>query len=359
MAQSTRCNITIGRCLRPPKCSTSSRNFAPATDEILAEQDATSGAINWQITDRQQSVRDVVTFNGTSATVADHLAYNAYGELVTETQPTVAHRFGYTGQEYDAATGLYYDNARYYDQVTGRFISVDPSGFSAGDANLYRYVHDNPSTFIDPTGLHIETADDEQGSNIVLGLNKSPQTFVSLAVAGPVTLGGQTVNADSYSSGGYSSAINTSSILSGFATPTFASTSSYVGPISSPMPINLSSYALGPYNTTSLLNSSNAAALAGNGPTYTGQNISSSATAFIDAQSPAFSFNRDNYFAIVRPSGPNAADIMGAANGASQAISTSLNSQAQTDYQCRWLFLTWFRNWRSCQRDCRNVVAGR
>lgn len=31
----------------------------------------------------------------------------------------------YTGQEFDAETGLYYYNARYYNPVLGRFISAD------------------------------------------------------------------------------------------------------------------------------------------------------------------------------------------------------------------------------------------
>jgi RHS repeat-associated protein len=52
--------------------------------------------------------------------------------------------FGFTGQELDAATGLYNYNARWYDPAMGRFISEDPSGFDAGDANFYRYVGNVP-----------------------------------------------------------------------------------------------------------------------------------------------------------------------------------------------------------------------
>ncbi|MDX9715704.1 MAG: RHS repeat-associated core domain-containing protein [Dissulfurispiraceae bacterium] len=50
-------------------------------------------------------------------------------------------------------TGLYYYRARYYDANTGRFISKDPIGFSAGDVNLYRYVGNNPVNWTDPEGL--------------------------------------------------------------------------------------------------------------------------------------------------------------------------------------------------------------
>ena len=40
-----------------------------------------------------------------------------------------------------------------YDPRIGRFISTDPSGFSGGDANLYRYVGNDPLNKVDPTGL--------------------------------------------------------------------------------------------------------------------------------------------------------------------------------------------------------------
>jgi uncharacterized protein RhaS with RHS repeats len=50
-------------------------------------------------------------------------------------------------------TGLYYDHARYYDAAIGRFTSQDPKGFAAGDTNLYRYVGNEPTADVDPSGL--------------------------------------------------------------------------------------------------------------------------------------------------------------------------------------------------------------
>jgi len=52
----------------------------------------------------------------------------------------------------DLEAGLYYNRARYYDPELGRFISEDPLGFGSGEANLYRYVRNNPLLFRDPTG---------------------------------------------------------------------------------------------------------------------------------------------------------------------------------------------------------------
>src|SRR5690606_35912917 len=46
-------------------------------------------------------------------------------------------------------------NGRHYDPATGRFMSQEPVGFSAGDENLYRYVNNNPVNDIDPSGQEL------------------------------------------------------------------------------------------------------------------------------------------------------------------------------------------------------------
>jgi hypothetical protein len=45
-----------------------------------------------------------------------------------------------------------------YDPAIGRWFTEDPIGFDAGDADLYRYVANDPTNGIDPNGLEIETA---------------------------------------------------------------------------------------------------------------------------------------------------------------------------------------------------------
>ena len=50
------------------------------------------------------------------------------------------------------APGLSYANARWYDPVTGNFISQDPLGFGGGDTNLNRFVGNSPTNAMDPTG---------------------------------------------------------------------------------------------------------------------------------------------------------------------------------------------------------------
>jgi len=84
--------------------------------------------------------------------VAGARVYDAYGRIVQETGAAIAQPYAFTGREFDAESVLYYDRARYYDPATGRFLSEDPLGFAAGDANLYRYVFNNPINLRDPTG---------------------------------------------------------------------------------------------------------------------------------------------------------------------------------------------------------------
>ncbi len=61
----------------------------------------------------------------------------------------------YTAQEFDAETGLYNYNARFYNPALGRFISADslvndPS--NPQSLNRYSYVLNNPMIYTDPTG---------------------------------------------------------------------------------------------------------------------------------------------------------------------------------------------------------------
>ena len=72
--------------------------------------------------------------------------------------------YQFTGQRLDAGTGLYYYGARYYDPVTGRFISADtivPSAGSPQALNRYSYVYNNPMRYADPNGHEGCSADDD------------------------------------------------------------------------------------------------------------------------------------------------------------------------------------------------------
>ena len=85
--------------------------------------------------------------------------------------------FRYRGYQYDAETGLYYLNSRYYDAKIGRFINADSVSYlgASGDANsfnLYAYCSNNPVVFSDPYG-------NVMGEGLALGFS-----------AGAVVIGG-------------------------------------------------------------------------------------------------------------------------------------------------------------------------
>ena len=121
----------------------------PMVDEVLA-RDTPSGGVAWYLPDRLGTVRDIIDNSGT---VLDHIAYDAYGNILSQSNAGAGDRFGYAGMQTDATTGLYFDQARWYDPQSERFISVDPKGFEAGDPDLYRYVNNGPTNAIDPSGM--------------------------------------------------------------------------------------------------------------------------------------------------------------------------------------------------------------
>lgn len=78
--------------------------------------------------------------------------YTPYGTIALGTPPNGP---GYTGHVDDPETNLIYMQHRYYDPVTGHFLSVDPVVPTAGNTfsfNRYDYVDNNPVDHIDPDG---------------------------------------------------------------------------------------------------------------------------------------------------------------------------------------------------------------
>jgi RHS repeat-associated protein len=119
------------------------------TTGVLART-SSGGTTAWYLTDDLGSVRDIVSASGNEL---DHIVYDSFGNVVTETNATNGDRFKFAGMQYDATIGQYFDHARWYGAGAGRFMSLDPTTFSAGDSNLYRYVQNDVTRLADPTGL--------------------------------------------------------------------------------------------------------------------------------------------------------------------------------------------------------------
>ncbi len=163
-------------------------------DQVLAEIGG-SGTVAWFLTDELGSTSAVVDNTGK---ILDQLSYDSFGNVTSESNPSYGQLMKYTGQLYDAATGLYYDRARWYNSATGRWQTQDPKGFSAGDANLYRYVGNNPTDNTDPSGDSWLSRQFNAGYNAVT--YAAQKVDQAAGVAGTFVLtGGSVVSMDSAS----------------------------------------------------------------------------------------------------------------------------------------------------------------
>jgi RHS repeat-associated protein len=123
------------------------RQYSYGLDRI-SENQFVSGAwtASFYGVDGGGSVRQLTNSTGT---VTDTYEYDAFGNKVNSTG-TTPNNYLYRGEQHDPDLGLYYLRARYYNQVTGRFLNVDSL---AGDGQRrYEYAGANPVDGSDPSG---------------------------------------------------------------------------------------------------------------------------------------------------------------------------------------------------------------
>ena len=84
------------------------------------------------------TVRQLTNSTGT---ITDTYDYDAFGNKINSTG-TTPNSYLYRGEQFDSDLGLYYLRARYYNPLTGRFMSRDPeSGNYRDPATLHKYVY--------------------------------------------------------------------------------------------------------------------------------------------------------------------------------------------------------------------------
>jgi RHS repeat-associated protein len=114
-------------------------------DETFARTDGSGTST--LLVDALGSTLELADGSGTAQTLYTFEPFGASG--VSGAASTNAAQF--TSRESDS-TGLYYYRARFYHPGLQRFISEDPLGFGGG-LNLFAYVGNRPTAFIDPLGL--------------------------------------------------------------------------------------------------------------------------------------------------------------------------------------------------------------
>jgi RHS repeat-associated protein len=104
------------------------------------------------VTDQVGSVKLVV--NSNTGAIVQRLDYDSFGNVTLDTSPGFQ-PFGFAGGLYDPDTKLVHFGAREYDSEAGRWTAKDPILFAGYDANLYRYVSNDPINQVDPLGTGI------------------------------------------------------------------------------------------------------------------------------------------------------------------------------------------------------------
>jgi RHS repeat-associated protein len=153
----------------------------------------------------QDGLFSVYALTDVTGKIIEAYQYDAYGAMTVLTGPgpdgtwftgdepraaasAVANAYTFTGQRFDAESGLFYFKNRYYSALQGRFISRDPAVRGA-EENTYEYASDNPINVFDPSGLDGEAPGGGLEAAVsavkfVTGNNAAWDTAKALAAAG-------------------------------------------------------------------------------------------------------------------------------------------------------------------------------
>ncbi|MBE5868816.1 MAG: RHS repeat-associated core domain-containing protein, partial [Lachnospiraceae bacterium] len=99
---------------------------------------------------------DVVRLVDSSGAASASYEYDPYGKILSATGSMAeVNPLRYRGYYYDAETGFYYVNSRYYDPGVGRFLNADgyaSTGQGLVGFNMFAYCGNNPVNRVDPIG---------------------------------------------------------------------------------------------------------------------------------------------------------------------------------------------------------------
>ena len=99
--------------------------------------------------------------------VSQHIEYVSFGEVfIEERNNTWNTPYLFNAKELDKETGMYYYGARYYEPRLSLWMSCDPMQEKYPAFTSYAYTGCNPLRFVDPTGMVVETADEQSQINI-------------------------------------------------------------------------------------------------------------------------------------------------------------------------------------------------
>jgi len=163
-------------------------------DEYFARTDSGNNVSTFV----QDALGSTIGLVGSGQSIGTSYTYEPFG-ATTSAGAANGNSYQFTGRENDG-TSLYNYRARYYSPTLQRFLSQDPIGFAGGDANLYGYVWENPTNWIDPNGLWgtgpIVSAGGDAGTGVLGGGGSAS------AGAGVFGGGSQGINVGGFASAG-------------------------------------------------------------------------------------------------------------------------------------------------------------
>jgi RHS repeat-associated protein len=127
-------------------------NYVFLNGDRVARRDP-DGAVEYYFSDHLKTAAVITDATGTVLNESDYYPWG--GEL--RLTGNDSNRYKFTGQEFDAETGLYDYGARHYSSPLGRFMTpdepfVDQNPSDPQSWNIYTYVRNNPLRYADPTG---------------------------------------------------------------------------------------------------------------------------------------------------------------------------------------------------------------
>ena len=119
------------------------------------------GTLNERLWAQQDANFNVTALVDGSGAVVERYVYDPYGAVTIyspdystlRSSSSYAITILFQGMRYDATSGLYEADERWYSPILQTWTSQDPISFSGGSRDLYDFLSDNPLTHVDASGL--------------------------------------------------------------------------------------------------------------------------------------------------------------------------------------------------------------
>jgi RHS repeat-associated protein len=144
--------------------ATGRREFTEGHQPGAVFHAAMAGEDYWCLYDGLNSMRLLTNASGNLVAVP---VYRPYGVAEDNELALSPLRFGFASMWYTPDLPFYHSERRSYYPAVGRHLQRDPAGL-VDDVNLYTYVGNNPTNYVDPTGTKIVLPSDEDARLRVL-----------------------------------------------------------------------------------------------------------------------------------------------------------------------------------------------